>query len=92
MYAALQYIGSLPDGTVTYVGHEYTAGCLAFAKTIEPEGEGTARLEKFVKEHSVTTGLSTIKDEKEWNPYMRLDTPAVRYANQFFDGPTFLVC
>jgi len=80
MHAALAYLGTLPDNTVVYNGHEYTAGNLAFAKSIDPENPAMARLEKLVQEHTVTTGLTTMGDEQEWNPFMRLGTDAVKKA------------
>lgn len=81
MHAALSYLGTLPDKTITYNGHEYTNGNYAFAKSVEPDSTGIARLGKLIETSGgVTTGKSTIGDEKEWNPFMRLDNPAIRYA------------
>ncbi|KAI0690035.1 beta-lactamase-like protein [Cytidiella melzeri] len=79
MHAALSYLGTLPAQTITYNGHEYTKGNLAFAKSVEPENVALERLEKLVAEGQ-TTGKSTIADEKEWNPFMRLDQPAIQKA------------
>lgn len=78
MHAALSYLGTLPDDTVVYNGHEYTAGNVAFGKSVEPGNPGIARLTKLVEENKVTAGLSTIGDEKEWNVFMRLDSDAVK--------------
>jgi hydroxyacylglutathione hydrolase len=39
MHAALTHLGSLPDDTVVYNGHEYTKGSVKFGLTIEPENE-----------------------------------------------------
>lgn len=78
MHAALSYLGTLPDRTVVYNGHEYTAGSVAFGKVVDPTNPGIARLEKLVQDNEVTTGLSTIGDEKEWNVFMRLDSEAVK--------------
>ncbi|EKM82821.1 hypothetical protein AGABI1DRAFT_111387 [Agaricus bisporus var. burnettii JB137-S8] len=78
MGRALKYLGSLPDKTLVYNGHEYTTGNLAFAKAIEPDSPGIARLAQFVKDNDITTGKSTIGDEKDWNVFMRLSSPDVR--------------
>lgn len=78
MHAALSYLATLPDNTITYVGHEYTADNLAFAKKIEPGHEGFTRLEQLVKSNDITTGKSTIGDEKDWNVFMRLNADGVR--------------
>jgi hydroxyacylglutathione hydrolase len=78
MHEALSYLRTLPDDTVVYNGHEYTSDNLAFAKHVDPENEALQRLETIVNENKITTGLSTIGDEKEWNLFMRLDSDAVR--------------
>jgi len=80
MHAALSKLGSLPDETVVYNGHEYTAGNAKFAMSVEPDNPAIARLAKLVQENKVTTGLTTIGDEKEWNVFMRLDKDAIKQA------------
>lgn len=77
MHKALSYLGSLPESTVVYNGHEYTKSNVAFGKSIEPESTGTKRLEELVASNKQTCGKSTIKDEKEWNVFMRLDSSEV---------------
>ncbi|KAI5124342.1 hypothetical protein M0805_008949 [Coniferiporia weirii] len=78
MHRALSYLGTLPDATIVCNGHEYTAGNLAFAKSIEPGAPGIARLQALVDNNAVTTGKSTIADEKEWNVFMRLSSEKLR--------------
>ena len=78
MVSALNYLGTLPDQTIVYNGHEYTAGSLAFGKHIDPNNSGLARLSDIVQKNKITTGLTTIGDEKEWNVFMRLDSEAVK--------------
>ena len=39
MHAALTYIGTLPDDTKVYNGHEYTKGSAKFGLTVEPDNE-----------------------------------------------------
>ncbi|KAG2348517.1 hydroxyacylglutathione hydrolase [Suillus weaverae] len=80
MHASLSKLATLPDDTVVYNGHEYTAGNVAFAKSIEPDNPAVSRLAKLAQENKVTTGLSTIGDEKEWNVFMRLDKDAIKQA------------
>jgi hydroxyacylglutathione hydrolase len=77
MVAALDYLGSLPDETIVYDGHEYTAGNLAFAKHVDPTNPALERLADITQKNEITTGLTTIGDEKEWNVFMRLDSEAV---------------
>ena len=78
MTAALKYLAALPDATVVYNGHEYTAGNVKFAKSVDPDNEALKRLEGIVQTLAVTTGETTIGEEKEWNPFMRLDSPEIR--------------
>lgn len=80
MHAALNYLGTLPDATIVLNGHEYTNGSLAFAKSVDPENQAIARLEGIAKQNKITTGLTTIGDEKEWNVFMRLGSDAVRFV------------
>lgn len=86
MHASLSKLASLPEETVVYVGHEYTASNLKFALSVDPENKDLARLQKLVNSveqqdgKPVTTGKSTIGDEKLWNMFMRLTTDAVRYV------------
>ncbi|KAG8731777.1 Cytoplasmic glyoxalase II [Ceratobasidium sp. 414] len=84
MNKALSYLGSLPGDTVVYNGHEYTKGSLAFGAHVDPNNPAMERLRKLA-EDSVTTGRSTIADEKEWNVFMRLGSQAVRSATKVDD-------
>ena len=78
MNNALSYLGTLPDNTITCVGHEYTAGNFGFAQHIEPSSPGMKKLADYVSSNKVTTNKSTIGDEKEWNVFMRLNSEEIR--------------
>ncbi|KAF9652930.1 Metallo-hydrolase/oxidoreductase [Thelephora ganbajun] len=80
MHTALTYLGTLPDSTLVYSGHEYTAGNLSFAKSIDPINKALPRLQELVDSKKITQGYGTIGDEREWNVFMRLDSDAVRKA------------
>ncbi|KAG8714809.1 Cytoplasmic glyoxalase II [Ceratobasidium sp. 395] len=82
MHKALSYLGSLPGETVVYNGHEYTKASLAFGAHIDPSNPAMNRLRKITEEQ-ITTGRTTIADEKEWNVFMRLGSEAVRYSDKF---------
>ncbi|QPG76422.1 hypothetical protein FOA43_003811 [Brettanomyces nanus] len=78
MNTSLTKLMSLPDETVTYPGHEYTASNAKFAKTVfGNNNKALNELEKFAKTHEFTTGSFTIKDEKAFNPFVRLTDPYV---------------
>jgi len=82
MHAAFERLRALPDATVTYVGHEYTAGNLRFARSVDPENAALARLGELVATHPVMVGHTTIGDEKEWNVFWRLTSDPVRVATK----------
>ncbi|XP_075230781.1 hydroxyacylglutathione hydrolase tenzing norgay isoform X2 [Lycorma delicatula] len=76
MYRALiDKLGSLPNDTKVFCGHEYTVSNLKFAQTVEPGN--TAILDKLQWANSMRadqqpTVPSTIGEEKETNPFMRV--------------------
>lgn len=76
-------LGSLPDDTRVYPGHEYTKGNVKFGIKVM-QSESIKKLESFAKNNKQTQGKFTIGDEKEHNVFMRLDDPAV----QKFTGKT----
>lgn len=78
MHKALSYLGTLPDNTIVCNGHEYTASSLKFALSVDPDNAGLARLRKIVEDNGVTAARTTIGDEKEWNPFMRLTSEPVK--------------
>jgi len=78
MHAALSYLGTLPESTRVYNGHEYTAGSLAFGLSVDPDNAALARLGEIVRANKQSTGMTTIGDEKAWNVFMRLQDPVVK--------------
>jgi len=87
MVAALKYLGTLPDSTVVYNGHEYTKDNLAFARSVDPSNTAIASLQDLVSKNAITTGKSTIGDEKKWNVFMRTDTDAILKATGQLGDP-----
>ena len=92
MHDALTKLGKLPEDTLVFNGHEYTTGSAKFGHHIEPHNEaikryaGTdptlanCRLLSNAQASDCTTGKSTIGDEKQWNVFMRLDTPEAQWV------------
>jgi len=78
MDAALSYIGTLPDDTVVYNGHEYTRGNLKFAQTVDPSNSALSQLQQLCDSNKITAGKSTIGEEKTWNVFMRLESTPVQ--------------
>jgi len=81
-------LAQLPLATRLYCGHEYTVKNLQFALTVEPNNEAAQRKIVWAQEvcgRGEFTVPSTIGEELEHNPFMRVDQKAVR-AHVGFDG------
>lgn len=78
-------LGSLPDETIVYPGHEYTKSNVKFVETVMDKSKypELAKLADFTNNNEFTTGVFTIKDEKAYNPFMRLSDPAIQKATGF---------
>jgi hydroxyacylglutathione hydrolase len=67
-------LGALPDETLVYFGHEYTANNLRFAAVIEPDNTHVKEKAERVaaaRARGLFTAPSTIADERLTNPFMR---------------------
>jgi len=76
-------IGSLPDDTRIYFGHEYTLSNLKFAEAVEPHNQKiqerlteTQELRLIHRETSPTT----LARERQTNPFLRCTEPDVHQA------------
>jgi hydroxyacylglutathione hydrolase len=89
MYASLQRLAALPDQTEVCCAHEYTLANIRFAKAVEPANPLLAAREAESREarrKGMPTLPSTLKLEKQSNPFLRCDVPAVRKAASEFAG------
>ena len=81
MWASLEKLNALPDGTQIYCAHEYTAANAAFAVTIDPDN---AALQKRVEEiaslraEGHPTVPTEIALERATNPFLRATDAAVQ--------------
>lgn len=74
-------LGSLPKPTRVYCGHEYTVSNLRFALTVEPENEKMKQKLSWAqhqRQANLPTIPSTIGEELETNPFMRVDLPEIQ--------------
>ncbi|MGY0219574.1 hydroxyacylglutathione hydrolase [Endozoicomonadaceae bacterium StTr2] len=83
MWHSIQKIRSLPQKTMIYCGHEYTASNAKFAAHIDPEN--TRLLQRYREITELReTGLPTIpvslKLEQETNPFMRADLQSLQQS------------
>jgi hydroxyacylglutathione hydrolase len=81
MYESLNVtLSALPDDTLVYCGHEYTASNLRFAAHLEPGNAAVAAKVARVAElraQGAPTVPSTLAEEKATNPFMRCDSPEI---------------
>jgi hydroxyacylglutathione hydrolase len=78
MFSSLnERLGGLPDETLVYCGHEYTANNLRFALTIEPDNHRLIDAFSVAQQQSCTVPGS-IAVEKQTNPFMRADLPQLQ--------------
>jgi len=91
MQASLDRLATLPDETLVYCAHEYTASNLRFAAAVEP---GNAALRAYADEvrarrdRDEQTVPSTLGLERRINPFLRSREAAVRSAAEAWAGET----
>lgn len=81
MWQTMQKFLALPDDTLVYSGHEYTASNARFALTIEPENEALEARVRDIEEKRAK-GLPTVPAsiglEKATNPFLRAGLQSVK--------------
>jgi hydroxyacylglutathione hydrolase len=81
MHASLTSLVALGDDVRVFPGHEYTVQNLRFAKSVEPSlsaiDDALAAAEKLRAAGQPTVG-TTMKLEKETNPFVRVESPELR--------------
>jgi len=83
LFDSLQRFAALPPETRVYCAHEYTEINLSFARRLDPDNPMlTARLKEVteLRKQGRPTLPSTIGTERETNPFLRCDTPAIQRA------------
>ncbi len=83
MWNGLEELKALPDDTLVYPGHEYTAQNVRFALSIDPRNAAlnirAAEVERLTKTGQFTIPV-TMGMEKAANPFLRADQPAMAKA------------
>lgn len=83
MSASLDKLASLPADTQVCCGHEYTLSNAAFAAVVDPDNpelHGHIAHARLLRERGLPTLPSRIGVERACNPFLRVDTLAVRAA------------
>jgi hydroxyacylglutathione hydrolase len=76
-HSLIEILGNLPGDTKVYCGHEYTASNLTFAQSIEPQNEQLEKKLRWSKSVHCTVP-SSIEDERNYNPFMRVHLPEIQ--------------
>lgn len=80
-HASLQKLANLPACTKVFCTHEYTQANLQFALSIEPQNKALSDYQDWVvsqRETEQITLPSSIKREREINPFLRCHKPNVK--------------
>ena len=83
MLASLRRLASLPADTLVCCGHEYTLANAAFARVVEPDNPALRRRQAeatSMRDRGLPTLPSILGNERDCNPFLRIDVPAVRAA------------
>ena len=76
-------LGTLPEDTRVFCGHEYTVSNLQFAVHVDPDNADARRALDEAREKRArgeSTVPSTIAAERATNPFLRVSAPAMRDA------------
>lgn len=89
MWDSLLKFAALPDDTVIYSGHEYTASNAKFALTVEPDNAALkARADDISarRAQNIPTVPSTLATERATNPFLRAHLPEFKSAVGMVDA------
>ena len=83
MWASLQKVMALPQETKLYCGHEYSAANGRFALEVDPDNLPLQKRCKQIQDqrrHGTPSIPTTVAEELQCNPFLRVDSPAIRRA------------
>jgi len=90
MWRSLKTLRDLPEETRVYCAHEYTESNCRFAMTIEagnPALQARAKEIAALRAQGLPTVPSTIGQERETNPFLRADNPALQAETDLIGLP-----
>lgn len=74
LFSSLQLIKQLPGETRIFGGHDYLVENMEFALAVEPNNTAAReRMELYLRD-SASAIFTTLAEEKETNPFLRVDT------------------
>jgi len=94
MFTALSRLQELPDETLIYAGHEYTLANAKFALSVDPDNPklvARAREIELLRDDGKPTLPTKLGLEKETNPFLRSNDPAIRAHLEMEDATDLAV-
>ncbi len=89
LWHSLMKLAALPDDTLVYCGHDYTAENCEFALTIKPDSqlirEQLGKVQQMARQGKSSVP-STVRQEKAMNVFLRAEDPAVKAALDMADS------
>ena len=85
MVDSLTKLRSLPDDTRVWCAHEYTLNNLRFALTVDPDNSqlrSRYQQAEILRRQNEATVPTSIAVEKQTNPFLRCDQPALRSPDE----------
>ena len=73
-YQSIKKLMTFPEETVIYAGHDYVADSLAYAAALEPDN---TFIRQFMARYSPGHVFSTLRDELQINPFLRMNAPEI---------------
>jgi len=73
-YRSICLLMDYPGTTRVYAGHDYVAESLAFARQLTPDN---AAIDPYAARYDKRHVVSTLKEERAVNPYLRFDDPEI---------------
>lgn len=83
MYQSLNQLAALPTDTLVYCTHEYTLANINFALAVEPMNKALIEYHQWANQQraaNLATLPSSIKNERNINPFLRCEIDSVRQA------------
>ncbi|MGB3277933.1 MAG: hydroxyacylglutathione hydrolase [Pseudorhodobacter sp.] len=90
MWASLQKLAPLPDDTLLFSGHEYTASNIRFALSLEPDNQALILLAQRVadlRKADLPTIPTSLAQERKTNPFLRAPDPDLKAALGMPEAP-----
>jgi hydroxyacylglutathione hydrolase len=90
MWRSLERLRALPGETRVYCAHEYTLGNARFALTVEPDNPELQKRSRRVeadRRAGRSTVPSVLEEERATNPFLRPESPEIRYRLGLEDAP-----